>query len=387
VRSGFPWGIQDVDFGVVYDAAYQNFVLNTFQASAVAQGNSGWPSTESGPNQTDYSSYERFITWAQGANLSVWGPQVTWDDTNNGIPLWVQQQVSNGGNLDQLIAVRSTNAMVSGAGRFVTVTVDNEGLHNSYIPRNGNGTDSIIKCFTTTRTADLAIGHNTPITFNEYNVGESCYYNFPMKYGGDPVSPDDFIARVNFLNSQGSGQLVNVAGLQFQITPNELEAQRMSIAIDYIHNRTGLPIHITEFNVNTKFDTYPFDRTYQADILEVSLRQLFANPNVQAILMQHIIPYPYGGDSDAMCGPCIFASGTYTPNVAGIRYLKLREEWSTRVSGATVDANGNTAQLRLYHGTYTVTFNDSNGNASPAQLVTVNNDNGTYTTQYVTVNV
>jgi hypothetical protein len=47
------------------------------------------------------------------------------------------------GNLDQLIAVRSTNAMVSGAGRFVTVTVDNEGLHNSYIPRNGNGTDSI----------------------------------------------------------------------------------------------------------------------------------------------------------------------------------------------------------------------------------------------------
>jgi hypothetical protein len=56
----------------------------------------GWPSTESGPNQTDYSSYERFITWAQGANLSVWGPQVTWDDTNNGIPLWVQQQVSNG---------------------------------------------------------------------------------------------------------------------------------------------------------------------------------------------------------------------------------------------------------------------------------------------------
>jgi hypothetical protein len=47
------------------------------------------------------------------------------------------------GNLDQLIAVRSTNAMVSGAGRFVTVTVDNEGLHNSYIPRNCNGTDSI----------------------------------------------------------------------------------------------------------------------------------------------------------------------------------------------------------------------------------------------------
>lgn len=119
-------------------------------------------------------------------------------------------------------------------------------------------------------------------------------------------------------------------------------------AIDYIHNRTGLPIHITEFNVNTKFDTYPFDRTYQADILEVSLRQLFANPNVQAILMQHIIPYPYGGDSDATCGPCIFASGTYTPNVAGIRYLKLREEWSTRVSGATVDANGNTAQVRKF---------------------------------------
>lgn len=44
-------------------------------------------------------------------------------------------------------------------------------------------------------------------------------------------------------------------------------------------------------------------------------------------------------------------------------------------------------QLRPYHGTYAVTFNDSNGNASPAQLVTVNNDNGTYTTQYVTVNV
>jgi hypothetical protein len=116
-------------------------------------------------------------------------------------------------------------------------------------------------------------------------------------------------------------------------------------AIDYIHNRTGLPIHITEFNVNTKFDTYPFDRTYQADILEVSLRQLFANPNVQAILMQHITPYPYGGDSDATCGPCIFVSGTYTPNVAGTRYLKLREEWSTRISGATVDANGNTAQV------------------------------------------
>jgi hypothetical protein len=51
------------------------------------------------------------------------------------------------------------------------------------------------------------------------------------------VSPDDFIARVNFLNSQGSGQLVNVAGLQFQITPNQLEAQRMSIGEEPITPR------------------------------------------------------------------------------------------------------------------------------------------------------
>lgn len=43
------------------------------------------------------------------------------------------------------------------------------------------------------------------------------------------MSPDNFIDGINFLNAQGAGQLVNVAGLQFQITPNENEAQRMSI--------------------------------------------------------------------------------------------------------------------------------------------------------------
>lgn len=44
-------------------------------------------------------------------------------------------------------------------------------------------------------------------------------------------------------------------------------------------------------------------------------------------------------------------------------------------------------QIRAFHGTYKVTFKDSNGNASPSQLVTVYNDNGANTTQAFVLNV
>lgn len=90
---------------------------------------------------------------------------------------------------------------------------------------------------------------------------------------------------------------------------------------------------------------YPFDRTYQANIVETSLRQLFSNRHVAAIMFQHMVPYPWGGDSDATCGPCMFATDTYAPNAAGQRYLKLRDEWTTKVVDGAVSSQGSAAPV------------------------------------------
>ncbi|GAQ81901.1 glycosyl hydrolase [Klebsormidium nitens] len=398
VRSGFPWGLQDVDYGVTYDAYQANFVTNIFRSSVVSQGNAGWPATESGDNIYDYGLILNFIRWAQGLGLPIIGPQVTWDDLENGIPQWVQSSIAatqaNGGDavslLDYYISQRSTRAMNTGGGSYTAVTVDNEGIHKTYIPNVGGGIDSITKNFIATRSADNAAGHNTPIIYNEYNVGEGCYYNFPLDAYGDPVSPEVLAERINYLNSRGQGQLVNIAGLQFQVTPNQREDQRMSIAVSKVAEATGLPVHITELNVNVGnsfVGNYNFDRNLQADILESTLRQLFSNPHVTTILFQHVIPYPYGGDNDAVCGPCLFTSpqAGYQPNAAGQRYLALRDEWSTNV--VNYSFNGGSAGFRAFLGTYAVTYTDPSGNKSPTQYITVNPDAFPGATQFVTLDV
>jgi hypothetical protein len=56
---------------------------------------SGWPATESGPGQTDYSFPTNFIAWAESYGFPVFGPQTVWDDVNDGIPKWVQSEVAN----------------------------------------------------------------------------------------------------------------------------------------------------------------------------------------------------------------------------------------------------------------------------------------------------
>jgi hypothetical protein len=92
---------------------------------------------------------------------------------------------------------------------------------------------------------------------------------------------------------------------------------------------------------NSYVGNYGFDRNLQADILESVLRQTFSNPYVEAILFQHVTPYPYGGDSDATCGPCLFSSQAsgFQPNAAGERYLALRDEWSTKLTGLPVSGS------------------------------------------------
>lgn len=56
---------------------------------------SGWPATESGPGQTDYSFPTNFLAWAESYGFPVFGPQIVWDDVNDGIPKWVQSEVAN----------------------------------------------------------------------------------------------------------------------------------------------------------------------------------------------------------------------------------------------------------------------------------------------------
>jgi hypothetical protein len=56
---------------------------------------------------------------------------------------------------------------------------------------------------------------------------------------GDPVSPEVFAERVNTINGLGAGQLINIAGLQLQVTPNQREDQRMGIG----KSQLSLPVH------------------------------------------------------------------------------------------------------------------------------------------------
>jgi hypothetical protein len=104
-------------------------------------------------------------------------------------------------------------------------------------------------------------------------------------------------------------------------------------------SQLGRPIWITELNwaLNVRNDTL------RAHLADLTLRELFSNPLVHHIALQHIVPS--FGQSAATCPTCLFDENN-VPNEVGQVFLNLRKEWSTLNVTGTTDGEGNAEQYR-----------------------------------------
>jgi hypothetical protein len=104
-------------------------------------------------------------------------------------------------------------------------------------------------------------------------------------------------------------------------------------------SQLGRPIWITELNwaLNVRNDTL------RAHLADLTLRELYSNPLVHHIALQHIVPS--FGQTAATCPTCLFDENN-VPNEVGQVFLNLRKEWSTLNVTGTTDGQGNAEQYR-----------------------------------------
>lgn len=79
------------------------------------------------------------------------------------------------------------------------------------------------------------------------------------------------------------------------------------------------------------------DDSARAALAEVALRELFSNPAVAHISLQHIVPS--FGQTPATCPTCLFDEAG-APNAVGQAFLALRREWATHGVAGTTSSGG-----------------------------------------------
>jgi hypothetical protein len=159
---------------------------------------------------------------------------------------------------------------------------------------------------------------------NDYNVENA----------NDPnATPEKYVALITDLQKRGA----SVGGIGVQGHVTHPVGDVICDALDKLA-ATELPVWITELDVSAA------DEAVRADDLETVLREAFAHPAVEGIMLWGFMQ----GHMWRANGQLLNADGSLSQ--AGRRYVGLRTEWTSHARG-TVDANGN-FKFRGFHGKY-----------------------------------
>jgi GH35 family endo-1,4-beta-xylanase len=341
IRSAFPFG-GAITGRLLENADYQAFVREHFDW-AVFGNESKWYANEArGRGQVTYETADALLDWCEKSGLTVRGHTIFWAP-ERWQPRWVQ--ALEGEELRSAVEARLESAVRHFRGRFVHWDVNNEMLHGSFFEdRLGEG----IRTWMFQRAHEL--DPEVRLFTNEFNI-LSVDQNF------EAVETGDYVRQVQGLIEGGAP--IHGVGVQghvwFEDTLDRPEL--LKERLDELAT-LGLPIWISEFD--SAFD----DPELNADVLELVYRTGFSHPAVEGIVAWVV----WAGDS--WRGPNAgFAKQDWTLSEAGRRYEALREEWSTRATGAT-DEGGRFA-ARGFHGEYRVTLRPPGGGGSVVRTLQV----------------
>jgi len=317
--NGFPLG-SCINGEVIRILAFADFFTAHFDW-AVFENELKWSWTEPRRGHLRYADADRLLDFCDRAGKPARGHCIFWA-VDADVQPWVRGIGGDRAQLAAAVDARLAGLLGRYAGRFPHYDVNNEMLHGRFF-RDRLGDGAAARMFREAARLDPAAA----LFVNDYNV--------ECGGAGDPrATPEKCAELVQDLRRGGAP--VGGVGLQGHVTHPDGEV--ICDAVDTLAAATGLPIWITELDVCEP------DDALRADDLEVVLREAFAHPAVEGVVLWGFMEGHMWRPDAAL----VHQDGTV--NDAGRRFLDLRREWTSDARGR-VDDDGQ-FKFRGFHGTY-----------------------------------
>ncbi|MCL7029451.1 hypothetical protein MKW94_015977 [Papaver nudicaule] len=315
-QNSFPFGTC-ISRSNIDNEDFVDFFVKNFNW-AVFGNELKWYWTEAQQGNFNYNDADELLDFCAKHNIDVRGHCIFWDVIYNVQP-WVQSL--NKTDLMTAVQNRLKGLLTRYNGKFRHYDVNNEMLHGSYFP-DKLGKDIRSYMFKTANQLDPS----ATLFVNDYHVEDGC---------DTRSSPEKYIEQILDLQEQGAP----VGGIGVQGHIDNPVGPVVCSALDKL-GILGLPIWFTELDVSAA------NEYVRADDLEVMLREAFAHPAVEGIVLWGFWELFMSRDNAHL----VDAEGSV--NKAGKRYLELKKEWLSNAHGH-IDDQGEFC-FRGFHGSYTI---------------------------------
>lgn len=295
-----------------------------------------WYWTESQQGNFNYRDADELLDLCKSHNMETRGHCIFWEVEGTVQP-WVKSLNKN--DLMTAVQNRLTGLLTRYKGKFRHYDVNNEMLHGSFY-QDRLGKDIRANMFKTASQLDSSAA----LFVNDYHVEDGC---------DTRSSPEKYIEQVIDLQKQGAP----VGGIGIQGHIDSPVGPIVCSALDKL-GVLGLPIWFTELDVSS------INECIRADDLEVMLREAFAHPAVDGIMLWGFWELFMSRNNAHL----VNAEGEI--NETGWRYLALRKEWLSHAHGH-IDEQGE-FMFRGFHGSYVVEIGTGSKKISKTFVV----DNG-----------
>ncbi|CAL4933003.1 unnamed protein product [Urochloa decumbens] len=316
LRLGFPFG-NAVTKEILDLPAYEKWFTSRFSV-ATFENEMKWYSTEWAQGQENYRVADDMLKVMQKHGIKVRGHNVFWDDQNSQMK-WVMPL--NVAQLKAAMQKRLKSVVSRYAGKVIHWDVVNENLHFNFFETK-LGPSASAQIYNQVGQID----RNAILFMNEFNT---------LEQPGDPnPTPAKYVAKMNQIKSYpGNGGLKLGVGLESHFTTPNIPYMRG--ALDTLA-KLKMPMWLTEVDV--------VKSPNQVKYLEQVLREGFAHPNVDGIVM-------WAAWHASGCYVMCLTDNSFKNLPVGDLVDKLIAEWKTHRHVATTDGNG-AVELDLPLGEY-----------------------------------
>lgn len=266
----------------------------------------------------NYKDADELLKFCDDNNIAARGHCIFWEVENT-----VQNWVKSLGRNDLAVAVQNRlNGLLNRyKGRFKHYDVNNEMLHGSFY-QDRLGKDTRANMFKTANWLDPS----AVLFVNDYHVEDGC---------DTRSSPEKYMDQILDLQEQGAP----VGGIGIQGHIDCPVGSIVCSALDKL-GVAGLPIWFTELDVSC------INEHVRADDLEVIMREAFAHPGVEGIMLWGFWELFMSRENSHL----VDAEGEV--NEAGKRFIELKNEWLSHAHGLINEQSE--FSFRGFEGTYQV---------------------------------
>ena len=317
IKNSFPFGSStnrsDIDNEELADFLLKNFNWTVF-------GNElKWYWTEAQKGILNYSDADELLGFCDLHGLQIRGHCIFWE-VADAVQSWVKSLSKE--ELAEAVQNRLTDLLTRYKGKFRHYDVNNEMLHGSFY-QDRLGPEIRASMFNISHQLDPSAS----LFVNDYHVEDGTDWK---------ASPERYIEQIIGLQAQGAP----VGGIGLQGHIEYPVGPIVASALDTL-GELGLPIWFTEVDVSA------VNEHVRADDLEVILREAYAHPAVEGIMLwgfwELLMSRPNGY--------LVNAEGDI--NEAGKRLLALKKEWLSHTEGHV--NNVGEFSFRGFPGTYSIT--------------------------------